>query len=205
MDWLKTEYGSRLERQVESARKQVLKSQKPDHSADYNKNRPQAVSNFRDTWLKAMCSQLYYTLPRELRDMVYRYFVHGQRRLMTYSYDQHDIDEPGRLKLLNSPFHKQMAYWDKEVVGIHMFHEMVEAWYKCAVFKFEFMFDGDMYDYIGRDRWALGIVPATLIKQVTIMLSFNYDVEPCSAAQPSSPGSTARRHMHPTDSRRLDR
>ena len=117
-----------------------------------------------------------YTLPRELRDMIYG-FLHWNRstpnpRALAFRCGSIYSDDcgPGEQKPWNHPFTDSIPYWNRGVVGTQFFREMVETWYKLVVIDFWSLLTGTLFDYIGGDRWSLGLTPSSFVRHVVVII-----------------------------------
>jgi hypothetical protein len=126
---------------------------------------------YRQVKLEAMCSEMCYTLPRELRDMIYG-FLHSNHSTRLNSqalavrcgsiYSDERLPEGQQLDM--SPPHYD---WNKEVVGTQFFHEMVESWYMHVTIEFHIS-KGKFFDYVSRGGWALTLTPSHLVRHVVV-------------------------------------
>lgn len=144
---------------------------------------------FQRVYLQAVCEQMYYTLPREVRDMIYEHLhweydsTNPQAEIVRYAACIDDPSEPGGLGLGLStdhsfPLSPNVPYWDETIVGPSVFFEIAQAWYRKVNLDPDLLVYGNLNDYLDRDRWDLGLRPADMMEHVSILVHPEHIVNP---------------------------
>jgi hypothetical protein len=130
----------------------------------------------RQVKLEAMCSEMCYTLPREVRDMIYGFLhsnhntrVNSQALAVRCGSIYSDERKPEGQQLEISPPH---CSWNKEVVETQFFHEMVESWYMHVTVECFYLLKGSFFDYVSGSGWALVLMPSSFVRHVVVKIDF---------------------------------
>lgn len=108
---------------------------------------------FQGTWLTAICEQLLRTLPRELRDMVYKYLLNGVYIDQDELESKHDSGKIGWI--LNHRIKGPDWHCFKPAsLGPEMFREMIEVFYRKVYLEEPLTTEGDLQDFLSRDNWV---------------------------------------------------
>jgi hypothetical protein len=125
--------------------------------------------DFKNLWLGATCDQLYHTLPRELRDMIYEDITEGTT--MSQLYTKSPAYPGGIAWMLEAPdgTHEPDYHCYKEdLVGREVFRELMQTLYRSADIKYPLINEGDLRDFLTRDKWSLGIRPLDHLRMVNV-------------------------------------
>jgi hypothetical protein len=125
--------------------------------------------DLKNLWLRATCDQLYHTLPRELRDMIYEDITEGTT--MSQLYTKSPAYPGGIVWMLEAPdgTHEPDYHCYKEdLVGREVFRELMQTLYRSADIRYPLMDSGDLQDFLTRDKWGLGIRPLDHLRMVNV-------------------------------------
>ena len=122
---------------------------------------------FRDCWLRATCDQMFLTLPREIRDMVYADVMDGAYM------EQEEVgspSDPGGIGWIMEHRDKGCDYhcYDEKLVGPNVFREIIQTWYRSAYLEEPLTTEGDLEDFLARDKWGLGVRPLDYLRAVEL-------------------------------------
>jgi hypothetical protein len=130
----------------------------------------------RQVKIEAMCSEMVYTLPRELRDMIYSFLhsnhstrINSQALAVRCGSIYSDERKPEGQQLDISPPH---CSWNKRVVGTQFLHETVESWYMHVTIECFYLVGGSFFDYASRGGWALTSTPSFFLRHVVVKIDF---------------------------------
>ena len=114
---------------------------------------------FRNYWLKATCDQMFHTLPRELRDMIYVQLMDGA--YISVSEEEDPSTDPGGVDWVLDHHDKGRDYhcFKEELVGREVFRELIQTFYRKAHIEDYLLTEGDLEDFLSRDKWGLDIRP----------------------------------------------
>jgi hypothetical protein len=109
----------------------------------------QLREEFRNCWLRATFEQLYHTLSRELRDMIYNNLINNTHML--------EFDD-GRGQSGSSSSGMDWAsmngyghYYTGKSVGRDTFRELLQTWYSYAYISAYYIANVDMEDFPNQD------------------------------------------------------
>jgi hypothetical protein len=135
-----------------------------------DKETRRAMKAYRQVKLEAMCSEMTYTLPRELRDMIYGFLhsnhithINSQALAVRCGSIYSDERKPEGQQLDISPPH---CSWNKRVVGTQFLDEVVESWYTHVTIECFYFSGGSFFDYTSRGGWALTLTPSSFLRHV---------------------------------------
>lgn len=131
---------------------------------------------YRQVKLEAMCSEMVYTLPRELRDMIYGFLhsnhstrINSQALAARCESIYSDERKPKGEQLEISHPH---CSWDKRVVGAQFLQEMVESWYMHVTIECFYLLKGSFFDYTKYSGWDLTLTPSSFVRHVVVKIDF---------------------------------
>ena len=135
-----------------------------------------AMKAYRQVKLEALCSEMVYTLPRELRDMIYG-FLHSNHSTRINSqalaarcgsiYSDERKSKGEQLEISHPH-----CSWNKRVVGTQFLHEMVESWYMHVTIECFYLLKGSFFDYTKDSGWALTPTPSSFVRHVVVKIDF---------------------------------
>ena len=133
----------------------------------------QLRKEFRDLWLVAMCDQLHYTLPRELRDLIYTNLLNGAEIHCTGGTAKDaGTSNPGGVQwTLTNDWELHNSDWfEIKSLGCRIFRELVQSWYGHLCLAAPFIVRRDLQDFLRRDKWGLGDKPLDHLRVVEILI-----------------------------------
>ncbi|KAF2250163.1 hypothetical protein BU26DRAFT_604391 [Trematosphaeria pertusa] len=105
---------------------------------------------------RALCEQMWATLPRELRDAVYEDIVGPSL-----------IHKPAFWRRKMRTLGRDAHWWNGEYVGNEVLRELAETWYRTQ--RFRFSLPEAIPKYLDTDEFGLGIDPTEFIAHVELV------------------------------------
>ena len=115
-----------------------------------------------------LCTKFYSTLPRELRDGVYKYISPGSTVHVDLDNEWIPDDE---CYFSNNPVAPvdslgSSHYWNPEFVGNEFAKELAESWYSTTNFSVRDCRDLD--EFLSEDRWQHGLIPSHFVSSIQV-------------------------------------
>ncbi|KAF2105771.1 hypothetical protein BDV96DRAFT_655344 [Lophiotrema nucula] len=125
---------------------------------------------------RALCDKIMDRLPREVRDMIYRYFL--RRRLYCEHYMQRNWKDCEKFYGTKKPvahftrhFTRQRYAWMEQLLDHPVWAELAEAWYRLATFKLDYNWGAAEVNHLLYGvKWGLGRDPKQFIKRLRVIL-----------------------------------
>lgn len=134
---------------------------------------------FERLWVPMICNKIFSTLPREVRDLIWKELHSSSRHLPLYDPKKFCIPEPGGLKPDSSGRDVfDRAWFNDYLVGSAVAKEVTEVWYKYVQFHSPAFVAIKMDDFFSQDRWGFGIQPSRLIREIKVIFLESDIVEP---------------------------
>jgi hypothetical protein len=162
---LREEYNDLIRRQTATFDRVKADANRKEHRAREKNYRKE----FQNLWLKTTCEQLFHTLPRELRDVIYT-------DLMKDTFMQQGSgrrsSNPRRVRWVMEHQSKGPKYhcFKEELVDRNVFRELVQTFYQDIEIEFPLTTKGDFLDFLSRDKWDLGVRPLDHVRSVTLII-----------------------------------
>jgi hypothetical protein len=134
----------------------------------------QTVTQLAQSECLALTTAIMTTLPRELRDMVYRHLSTREHEVIEREHYRTTLDPLTRLYSYNfqrwKTQHFKEHHWDAEFVGAAFLREVVENYYRTSTFIFP-SDAGVMKRFLTTDEMVAGIYPKDLVGNAEIHLN----------------------------------
>ncbi|KAF2027133.1 hypothetical protein EK21DRAFT_91787 [Setomelanomma holmii] len=167
MDWPAAEDGHKAAVELKTARLRLLAQCRFVKAGEETEQQPRSATDQVIQTEKAR-EQMFHTLPRELRDMVYNE-LSEDTIMQVNSCQTMPRNDPGGFNWdimdFNEPDHHCL---NPDLVGQNVFHEIIETVYRTFFIESPLSSQGDLADFFSRDKFGLGIKPADHVRSMVI-------------------------------------
>ena len=121
---------------------------------------------FRNVWLRATCDQLYHTLPRELRDLIYDDLIEGSCMEMVPN-DSRMIGADDYIWRLQHDQHGPEYHCHNDnLIGRHVLRELIQNILQSITISTDASVAGGLQDILTRDIRSLHVKPVEHLRIV---------------------------------------